>query len=61
MGSYPGLLVSAHLGRCTKSLLAQIVLGSDYSVSVKGLLQPVLRNVSLNRKEEQNDLWIVFL
>ena len=43
----------------------QIVLGSDYSGSMKEL-QPVLRNVSLkkslkkNRKEEQNDLWTVF-
>ena len=51
MGSCPGLLVSAHLGR---GILAQIVLGSDYSGSVKGLrqlLQPVLRNTSLKKSQ----------
>ena len=68
MGSCPGTSSFCPFGKVLRVLLAQIVLGSDYSGSVKELrrlLQPVLRNVSLkkslkNRKEEQNDLWTVF-
>ena len=49
-------------------LLVQILLGSDYSASVKELQQfirPVLKYVSLNKylkntKEEQNDSWTAF-
>ena len=50
-------------GKVLRILLAQIVLGSDYSEFVKGLLQPVLRNVGLKKslkrkkKNRQNDLW----
>jgi len=51
MGSCPGLVVSAHLGRYTKSFISA-VLGSDYSGSVKELrrlLHPFLRNASLKK------------
>ena len=50
-------------GKVLRILLVQIVLGSHYSESVKGLLQPVLRNVGLKKslkrkkKNRQNDLW----
>ena len=60
-GKLSGTSIFCLFGKVLRLLVAQIVLGSDYSGSVKELLQPVLRNVglkkSLKKKEErQNDL-----
>ena len=69
-GKLSGTSSFCPFGKVPRVLLVQIILGSDYSGSMKELqrlLQPVLRNVSLkkslkkkNRKEEQNGLWTVF-